>query len=365
MSYNPWLVKNFRDYWYLNCPECTFKTKEVYNFKEHAVTKHPLSCELFRSFIVSNSKRGIEYVSANVVTEMIKEKTTEVEISDPLATLPKKEKLLECHDPSGINENHIAVKNENQSNKVSMPVNPKRKVDEKTVIIPNKKPKLKSDTDSQFSTEPLMNSPVIKAEPKLVKRQKCRFCDFVYETENETDLKIQHCTYPKQKHVGKETVKHEIIEKPNITYSKLITEALENSPDWLPLDLFGICKAISDKHHFYSPHDVTFRNEIMCILRPIREFVTTEKYGSFWVLADKIYEQKAFWAMSKKISEKKAQERKNLESLSISKQASENTKIEPNSDKEQKCEYCDFVYETETDLMKHFQDKNLEEIHFS
>ena len=90
MSINPWLVKNFRDYWYLNCPECTFKTKEVYNFKEHAVTNHPLSCTVFRSFIVSNSESDTEYVSGNVNTEMIKKETNEDEISDPLATLPKK-----------------------------------------------------------------------------------------------------------------------------------------------------------------------------------------------------------------------------------------------------------------------------------
>ena len=51
----------------------------------------------------------------------------------PFATLPKKEKILESYDPSGINENHIVVKNENQSDEVPMPVNPKRKVAENTV----------------------------------------------------------------------------------------------------------------------------------------------------------------------------------------------------------------------------------------
>ena len=183
MSTNPWLVKNFRDYWYLNCPECTFKTKEVYNFKEHAVKNHPLSCVVFRSFIASDSKTNP--VCSTVITETVKEETNEDQITDPLATLPKhplscavfrsfipsnsktnpvsatvntkiikeeidedhatlpkKEKILEeSYEQNGINENQIAVvKNENYSVEVSMPVNTKRKAAEKPVIIPNKKP---------------------------------------------------------------------------------------------------------------------------------------------------------------------------------------------------------------------------------
>ena len=169
MSYNPWLVKNFRDYWYLNCPECTFKTKEVYNFKVHAVKSHPLSCVVFRSFIASDSKTNPVSVTVIEETVKVKEETNEDQITDPLATLPKNEKIHEeSYEQNGINENQIAVvKNENYSVVVSMPFNPKRKAAENPVIIPNKKPKLEFDIGKpnlspfQLITEALEKSPVL------------------------------------------------------------------------------------------------------------------------------------------------------------------------------------------------------------
>ena len=44
---NPWTVKSVLDFWFLNCPECTFHTKEEDFFQTHAVKNHPASLVLF------------------------------------------------------------------------------------------------------------------------------------------------------------------------------------------------------------------------------------------------------------------------------------------------------------------------------
>ena len=46
-SKNPWLAKNLKDFWFLNCPECDYKTKIQNKFEGHAVKNHPLSREIF------------------------------------------------------------------------------------------------------------------------------------------------------------------------------------------------------------------------------------------------------------------------------------------------------------------------------
>ena len=44
---NPWHVESIQDFYFLNCPECFFKTKIDIHFQEHAVESHPLSVILF------------------------------------------------------------------------------------------------------------------------------------------------------------------------------------------------------------------------------------------------------------------------------------------------------------------------------
>ena len=47
MSFNPWLVENVQSFLYLNCPECSYRTKKKDSFQEHALQNHPLSCSFF------------------------------------------------------------------------------------------------------------------------------------------------------------------------------------------------------------------------------------------------------------------------------------------------------------------------------
>ena len=49
MSDNPWLVEDLKAFWYLNCPECEFKTQKEEFFQGHAVENHPLCFVLFET----------------------------------------------------------------------------------------------------------------------------------------------------------------------------------------------------------------------------------------------------------------------------------------------------------------------------
>ena len=49
MSTNPWSVENIKEFWFLNCPECTFKTKIEKVFETHAFQNHPSSYAFFGS----------------------------------------------------------------------------------------------------------------------------------------------------------------------------------------------------------------------------------------------------------------------------------------------------------------------------
>ena len=42
-SYNPWTVNSVHEFWFLNCPECQFNTKEEEFFRAHAIENHPAS----------------------------------------------------------------------------------------------------------------------------------------------------------------------------------------------------------------------------------------------------------------------------------------------------------------------------------
>jgi hypothetical protein len=45
---NPWMVDSIKDFWFLNCPECNFKSKEEISFQKHAIEEHPFCNVLFK-----------------------------------------------------------------------------------------------------------------------------------------------------------------------------------------------------------------------------------------------------------------------------------------------------------------------------
>ena len=65
---NPWLVDDIEDFWFLNCPECAFKTKEQKDFQKHAVGNHTLSLALFSY----DSSESLEAATNNEEIENVK-----------------------------------------------------------------------------------------------------------------------------------------------------------------------------------------------------------------------------------------------------------------------------------------------------
>lgn len=53
---NPWNVTNIKEFSFLNCPECNFKTKQEDFFQDHAIQNHPMSHVLFNLYIESTNE---------------------------------------------------------------------------------------------------------------------------------------------------------------------------------------------------------------------------------------------------------------------------------------------------------------------
>jgi hypothetical protein len=51
MNANPWQVDSIQEFAFLNCPECTFKSKHEDFFQEHATKSHPSSSVLFNTVL--------------------------------------------------------------------------------------------------------------------------------------------------------------------------------------------------------------------------------------------------------------------------------------------------------------------------
>ena len=54
---NPWSDKDIKDFLFLNCPQCPFKTKDENEFQKHALKNHPLSSVLFGGVSSNLQKR--------------------------------------------------------------------------------------------------------------------------------------------------------------------------------------------------------------------------------------------------------------------------------------------------------------------
>ena len=52
---NPWQVDNLQGFTFLCCPECYFRSQEVYAFQDHALSKHPHSQVFFNDHLMQNS----------------------------------------------------------------------------------------------------------------------------------------------------------------------------------------------------------------------------------------------------------------------------------------------------------------------
>ena len=72
MPSEPW----FKEFWFLNCPECAFKTKIENTFLDHAVENHPVSSKLFGS---NKSQIYDEITIVKDITDPLSLESTRVE----------------------------------------------------------------------------------------------------------------------------------------------------------------------------------------------------------------------------------------------------------------------------------------------
>ena len=71
MMENPWMVEKLQDFLFLNCPECSFKTKAKDYFQNHAVKEHPMSCAFFNDFEIETEQLDFDCIGTNQTLEEI------------------------------------------------------------------------------------------------------------------------------------------------------------------------------------------------------------------------------------------------------------------------------------------------------
>ena len=176
MTQNPWQVESIQAFVYINCPECSFKTKEEGFFQDHAVASHPMCFTLFgRSDIV------IEEVT---IEDQKPEYYIEVKADEVPAKLELASALASIEEP--IDEN-TEIFDETSTHSIT---------DSKTNIVvqindSNSKTHTKVETDK--SLENLLNNladsnPKIskKPKPKPIKKEKASFAQMLDGLDDKT-----------------------------------------------------------------------------------------------------------------------------------------------------------------------------------
>ena len=100
MTYNPWNVDSIHAFYFLNCPECIFSTKDEYFFQDHALQKHPLSFALFGQVKVKN-----EVLETNLGDNDQEDYSNfPLPIPEPEASMKVGKSIKEKYQVSGIKE---------------------------------------------------------------------------------------------------------------------------------------------------------------------------------------------------------------------------------------------------------------------
>ena len=122
-SFNPWTVNSVLDFWFLNCPECMFHTKEEDFFQTHAVINHPASLVLFgKTEEEHNIDKSIDEYKENnhdYVEAYENETSTEsLDVASISSDVEIKEEFIENHEEnepktvSAINRLNLHTDNE-------------------------------------------------------------------------------------------------------------------------------------------------------------------------------------------------------------------------------------------------------------
>ena len=183
MTQNPWQVESIQAFVYINCPECSFKTKEEGFFQDHAVASHPNCFALFgRSDIVIQEVTIEDQKPEYYIEVKANEVPSELELASALASL---------EEPS---EENIEVFDDTSANSIV-------ESDTKIVIQSNNPNAAKTQTqvESRKALENMLNNlddetPKIskKPKPKPIKKEKASFAQILDGLEDKT-FKCYYC----------------------------------------------------------------------------------------------------------------------------------------------------------------------------
>ena len=177
MTQNPWQVESIQAFVYINCPECSFKTKEEGFFQDHAVASHPNCFALFgRSDIVIQEVTIEDQKPEYYIEVKADEVPTKLELASALASI---------EEP--IDEN-TEIFDETSTHSIT---------DSKTNIVvqirdPNSA-QTQTKVESDKSLENLLNNlagsnPKIskKPKPKAIKKEKASFAQMLDGLDDKT-----------------------------------------------------------------------------------------------------------------------------------------------------------------------------------
>ena len=96
MGDNPWEVESVQSFAFLNCPECTFKTKEESFFQNHAIETHPLCFVLFGNYVeevtIDEQKPDLEASKIEYYVEIKGDEVpSKLELESALASISEKD----------------------------------------------------------------------------------------------------------------------------------------------------------------------------------------------------------------------------------------------------------------------------------
>ena len=104
MTYNPWNVDSIHAFYFLNCPECIFSTKDEYCFQDHALQKHPLSFALFGQVKVKNEVLETNLGDNAVDNDQENYSNFPLPIPEPEASMKVGKSIKQKYQVSGIKE---------------------------------------------------------------------------------------------------------------------------------------------------------------------------------------------------------------------------------------------------------------------
>jgi len=175
MTYNPWQVHSIQDFSFLNCPECSFKSKEENFFQHHAMQNHPLSFVLFE---LDDVKVKVEEENSAVTSEEQNKRHDKFE--SYIGVKLEEDESLHYEDNNIDPMRHCTISfDENEEGEVIPKIIKKKTVKSNsslTSLKKKKKRKILFDDYDDHKDDSIENSNTILDESSIEKI-KCYYCE--------------------------------------------------------------------------------------------------------------------------------------------------------------------------------------------